>query len=74
MRKYLVVPALVAAALGLSACSQTPEPRPGDTISEVVYYYRGAPLYCVAQDMQTNYATLSCDFVRWHEENPSKRS
>jgi hypothetical protein len=54
--------------LALAGCT-TSKADPADTNSEKVIIYNGKSLHCVIDGIG-NTRTMSCDWVRYHEENP----
>lgn len=64
LSKAIVVAGI--AALALTACGSTV--KEGDSISEYTFVYNGHPLHCVRTGLG-NTATMSCDWVRYHNEN-----
>lgn len=76
MKKIFV--AAVAAGLLLSGCGNESPAERGDSVAEIVFTYDGAPLHCVGYLVSSdgkgraNSSLLSCDFVRYHAENPEK--
>jgi hypothetical protein len=66
----------VAGVLALSACANSFEGSTQDTthageINKIVINYKGKPLTCVILNQQTNYQTMSCDFIDYYNNDNS---
>lgn len=67
-KKAILGLATAICTTGLLAGCGEPAKR-GDSLNETVETYMGHDLHCVVKNESLNAMVMSCDFVRYHNEN-----